>query len=79
MFYAQNLVTSFLTEAMANAVSTQNCCPTWMLDAITSIKGPCIAHVHVFGCATYATVPNEKRINFDAKGTIFFLCLGDYE
>lgn len=44
------------------------------LDSITPEEAwngrrPCIAYLCIFGCVTYAMVPDEKKSKPDAKGT----------
>jgi hypothetical protein len=74
MLHAQNLKKSLWAEAVVNAAYTRNRCPSRTLPSITpeeawSRRKPCISHMHVFGCITYAMVPDEKRGKLDAKGT----------
>ena len=59
---------------MVNAVYTRNRCLTRMLDSITPEEAwngrrPCIVHMCVFGCVTYAMVPDERRGKLDTKDT----------
>ncbi len=69
MLHAQNLKKSLWAEAVVNAAYTRNRCPSRALPSITpkeawSGRKPCISHMRVFGCITYAMVPDE----LDAKG-----------
>ena len=61
-------------KAVVNAVYTQNHCPTRALDFIKSEKAwsgkrPRIAHMCVFGCVTYAMLPDEYNDKLNANNT----------
>ena len=73
MLYAQGLGREFWAKAVSSAVYTRNWCPNNALIDITPMeawsgKRPCICHKRVFGCITYAKVPDEERTKLDAKG-----------
>ena len=71
MLHAQDLDKSFWTKIV---VHTQN---QWLTRALAfnthvdawSGRRPCIAHMRVFECITYAMVPDEKKDKLDAKDT----------
>jgi hypothetical protein len=83
MIGAQGLDLEFWAEAMNTVVHIKNRCPTKALDsktpqeAWTSTK-PDVFHLRVFGCKTFAHIPDEKRSKLESK-CIPCVFLGYYE
>jgi len=83
MILAQGLELEFLGEAVNTAVYIKNRCPTKALDSKTpqevwSGRKPDVSHLKVFGCKTFAHVPNEKRTKLESK-SMPCVFLGYYE
>jgi glutaredoxin len=62
----------FWGEAVNTAVYIKNRCPTKAFDSKTlqetwSGKKPDLFHLKIFGCITFAHVPNEKRTKLESK------------
>ena len=57
---------------MVNAVYTPNRCPTSAVANMTPEQGwsgrqPCVVHMRIFRCITFAQVPDTRRTKLDAK------------
>lgn len=75
MLHVQNLNKPYWAEPTLHADYTHNQCPTRVLPPMTpkeawSKRTP---YMGVFICITYAMVPVEKRIKFDAKELQMFV------
>jgi hypothetical protein len=83
MILAQGLELEFWGEAVNTVVYIQNRCPTKALDSKTpqevwSGRKPDVSHLRVFGCKTFAHVPDEKRTKLESK-SMPCVFLGYYE
>jgi hypothetical protein len=83
MILAQRLKFEFWGKAVNTAVYIKNRCPTKALDSKTpqetwSGRKPDVSHLRVFGCKTFAHVPDEKKIKLESK-SMLCVFLGYYE
>ncbi len=72
MILAQGLGLEFWGEAVNTAVYIKNRCPTKALDSKTpqeawSGRKLDVSHLRVFGCKSFAHVPDEKRTKLESK------------
>ncbi len=66
MIFAQGLDLNFWAKAVNTVVYIKNQCPTKAFDSKTPQEAwtgakPDVSHLKVFGCKTFAHIPNEKR------------------
>ncbi len=72
MIRAQGLDLEFWAEAVNTAIYIKNRCPTKALDSKTPQEAwtgtkPDVFHLRVFGCKTFAHIPDEKRSKLESK------------
>jgi hypothetical protein len=72
MIRAQGLDLEFWVEVVNMVVYIKNQCPTKALDSKTlqeawTNKKLDVFHLRIFGCKTYAHIPNEKRNKLKSK------------
>ncbi len=72
MILAQGLALEFWGEAVNMAVHIKNRCPTKALDSKTlqeawNGRKLDVSHLRVFGCKSFAHVPDEKRTKLKSK------------
>jgi hypothetical protein len=72
MILAQGLELEFWGETMNMTVYIKNRCPNKALDSKTpqetwSGRKPDVSHLRIFGCKTFARVPDEKRTKLESK------------
>jgi hypothetical protein len=72
MIIAQGLGLELWGKAVNTVVYIKNRCPTKVLDSKTpqeawSGRKPDVSHLRIFGCKTFAHVPDEKRTKLESK------------
>jgi hypothetical protein len=83
MILAQGLELEFWGEAVNTVVYIKNRCPTKALDSKSlqeawSGRKPDVSHLRIFGCKTFARVPDEKKTKLESK-SMPCVFLGYYE
>jgi hypothetical protein len=83
MILTQGLELEFWGEAVNTTTYIKNRCPTNALNCKTlqeawSGRKPDVSHLRVFGCKTFAHVPDEKRTKLESK-SMPCVFLGYYE
>ena len=73
MIHAQRLNHEFWAEGVCNAVDVRNRCSSKAVERITpdeawSGKMPHVSHMRMFGCVTYAKVPDQRRTKLYVEG-----------
>jgi len=72
MIRAQGLDLEFWAKAVNMAIYIKNQCPTKALESKTlqeawTNRKPDVFHLRVFGCKTFAHIPNENRSKLESK------------
>jgi len=80
---AKKLPKQYWAEAVSCEVYLLNCCPTRSLEVVTPEEAwsghkPSVTHLRVFGCVSYAKIPNARRTKLNDKNKkCIFVRYGD--